>query len=187
MIILFLTTILLFLSFGFIIFVSIYFLEALLLLGKPNAPLVWTKNNLLSEISKHIDIKENSNVCDLGSGDGRVIFYLAERNKSANFVGIERSFFPFFVSKIKLGLKGYKNIVFRKKDFLDYDLSNFNIFITYLYPSIMNMLLPKFEKEIKKGAVLYSIDFEFTNKKADKVIKLSGTKHRGEKIFIYNW
>lgn len=179
--------ILLLFIFGIIFFMIVNIIEALLTLGKPNAPFVSIPVNILEKISENILIKNDFKVCDLGSGDGRILFHLALKNNNASFVGIERSLFPFVLCKLKLFIKGFSNIKFKRENFFNSDFSDFDIFITYLYPSVMNSLLPKLEKEIKKGSTIYSIDFQFENKKPESIINLGGQKNRGEKLYIYKF
>ena len=115
----------------------------------------------MNKICQNIKIDAGLNVCDLGSRDGRILFTLSQYNKNyCYYTGIERGVIPFLISKINLFKNGSKNIYFINQDFLKTDLSKFNVLITYLYPSLMNAILPKLNNELKNGTVLYSIDFE---------------------------
>lgn len=158
---------------------------------KNKVPFVTASNKVLDPIYKAMNIKDDSIVYDLGCGDGRILFYLSHFNKKAKYIGIENGSFPYLLSKIGSYLNKKKenvDIKILKNDFFKEDLSSATHIFTYLYPGLMDELLPKFEKEFKKGTRLVSLSFKFTNKKPIEEIDLNRSKYKlGRKIFVYEF
>ena len=153
---------------------------------KPTAPYVPVPSESLEKIAKNILVNENSLIYDLGSGDGRLLSYLNNFYKKGNYVGVERNLYPYIVSKFKC--RKQKNIKFILEDFYKTNISKANILVLYLFPQVLDMLLPKFDKELSFGTIVYSVDFQFSNKKPEKSIYLGPNKTgRGEKLFVYKF
>jgi SAM-dependent methyltransferase len=154
-------------------------------------PFVTCSLSVLENIKDAFSIKDDSVVYDLGCGDGRVLFHLSHFNKNAKYIGIENSSFPFLLSKIGAFLNKKKhnvNIEILKKDFFKQDLTNATNIFVYLYPTIMDELLPKFEKELKPGTELVSLSFKFKDKKPIREIDLNRNKYKlGRKLFVYQF
>jgi hypothetical protein len=154
--------------------------------GKPNAPFVPVPSESLSEIARLIKVTNNSVVYDLGSGDGKILRTLYEEYKVGKFVGIERGFFPYTLSRISH--RKIKNISFQRKDFFATDLSSATMIVTYLFPKLMDALLPKLEKQLKPGTCLYSIDFQFKEKlPVEKISLLNIRGARGRTVYVYEF
>jgi len=158
---------------------------------KNRVPFVTASNSVLKDIEKALEIKDNSVVYDLGCGDGRVLMYLSRSYPEVRYIGIENSIFPLllaraesFLSKKKTGNK----VEIVDNDFFKQDLSNATHIFTYLYPNIMDELLPKFEKEFKPGTRLVSLSFKFASKNPISEIDLGRSKYKlGRKIYVYQF
>lgn len=97
---------------------------------------------------------------DLGSGDGRLVI-LAARNYGARSVGYELD--PKLVISSRrqideMGLAEQAKII--QQDLFQADLAEADLVTVYLLPRALKMLRPIFERELKKGAVVVSHDFE---------------------------
>jgi len=156
-----------------------------------SVPFISIPLKVLKEIAQELEIGDDSIVYDLGCGDGRVLFYLAKINPKAKYIGIENSSFPFILAKMMSWWnKKVNNINVKiiKKDFFDADLSNATNIFTYLYPNVMDDLLPKFDNEIKKGTRLVSAAFHFTAKREIKEIDLARGKYQlAKKLYVYEF
>lgn len=178
---------------AFIILLVVLFLLLLWMWSSIRAkvPFVTIPSKTLSEIEKALNINENSVVYDLGCGDGRVLFYLHKHNPKAKYIGIENSPFPFLLASVRnwWHKRKYKSgIVLLKKDFFTKDLSDATHIFTYLYPNVMDDLLPKFDKEFKRGTKLVSASFCFTTKRDAKEIDLHRGKYQlARKIYVYEF
>jgi hypothetical protein len=61
---------------------------------------------------------------------------------------------PLAFSRIKAKLCGYKNVKFLNADLFREDFSKADILMTYLTMPHMEQLRPKFESELKQGAIV---------------------------------
>lgn len=180
-----------------IIVIIILFSTSLLLMMwaignlKSRVPFVTASRGVFKYIKEAFSLTDNNIVYDLGCGDGRILFYLSKFSPNAKYIGIEHSTFPFILAKLGSFLNKKKtgvdvNII--QKDFFKQDLSNATDVFTYLYPNLMDELLPKFEKEFKTGTKLVSLSFKFTNKIPIKEVDLDRSKYKlGRKLYIYQF
>lgn len=154
-------------------------------------PFVTVPNAILGDIHKALMLKEGSIVYDLGCGDGRILFHLSKFFPKARYIGIENSIFPLVLLRFHNWRKRFSNesqIEIVKQDFFKSDLSNATHIVVYLYPNIMDDLLPKFENELKKGTRLVSVTFKFTGKPPMMEIDLNRGKYKlARKLYIYEF
>lgn len=153
-------------------------------------PFIPVPLKILRDIEKALDIKDDSVVYDLGSGDGRILFYLAKKHPKAQYIGIENSPFPLTLSKINDWLRNKENtnVKIIDEDFFSTDLSKATHIITYLYPNIMDDLINKFDKELKPGTKLISVSFHFTTKREVELIDLKRGKYQlAKQIYVYEF
>lgn len=122
------------------------------------------------------DIKAGEHIADLGCGDGKILFMAEKYSKGVSFTGYEIAPMPilfFYMKKIfnrsKASLK--------TMDFMKEDYSKYSVIFLYLLPEAMDKLLPKFEKELPKGARVISNVFTFKNKKPSMVIDADKKMH----------
>lgn len=123
---------------------------------KGNVPYVPTRAKVLKKGFKLLKIKENDNVVDIGSGDGRFIIYGAKRIK-ANFTGIEFNMVLWIISLVKvLFVRKRGDIAWIRGNYMNVPLSGFNKVFLFNMPSQIKILLPKLKKELKPGTLLFS-------------------------------
>ena len=176
-----------------IVFLAVVILFILWSIGnfKNRVPFVAASNVVLKDIDKALDIKDDSVVYDLGSGDGRVLIYLSELHPKAKYIGIENSAFPILLSKIGAFFSHKKSgakVEIINKDFFKQDLSNATHIFTYIYPNIMDELMPKFKNELKPGTKLVSLAFKFSGKEPISEIDLGRSKYKlGRKLYVYQF
>lgn len=158
---------------------------------RAKVPFIGIPNNVLKDIEKEFILKDDSVIYDLGCGDGRVLFHLAKKNPKLKYIGIENSPFPFVIAKTLSWWHKKRdnlNVEILKKDFFDVDLSNATHIFTYLYPNVMDDLLPKLDKELKRGTVLISSSFHFTTKREVREVDLKRGKYQlGKLLYIYEF
>lgn len=157
------------------------------MITKGYAPFVAIPQHAIRLLEESISIPEKEcTIYDLGCGDGRVLCALANKFPHVQYIGIEYSWMPYLFAKISA--RAYKNITIKYKNFFKEDLSDADGIITYLFPRLMDSLLPKLEKELKPGAMLYSFDFPFTNKEPRAIIdNKKGAATRGNRLWIYGF
>lgn len=154
-------------------------------------PFVGVPVHVLKNIEEALELQDGSTVYDLGCGDGRVLFYLAKNNPKLKYVGIENSPFPFVIAKfLSWWHKRVNNIDVKivKEDFFKINIGDATHIFTYLYPNIMDDLLPKFDRELSKGTRLVSASFHFTSNRAIGEIDLKRGKYQlAKKLYIYQF
>lgn len=172
-----------------ITFATIIFL-VLMLHGawKGGAPFVPVRDRVTEKIVESLRLTNNAQFLDLGSGDGRIIFEVLKQYPGVTAVGYEWQAFPFLISKMKnTYLK--QNATFLCQDFFKADFRKHTHVFTYLFPSVMDALLPKLSGELPKGARLVSCDFEFSQKKPVEIISLELDPKNPlcKKLFVYEF
>jgi tRNA G46 methylase TrmB len=151
------------------------------------APFVPTRPEVLEEIMEIIDpLPEGSVFYDLGCGDARMLVEMAKRNPNVRFIGIEFQFIPYLLARFRT--RG-KNISIKRGMFENYDISDATHVYAYLYPHVMDNLLPKFEKELKPGSIVYSLDFECSQRTGGRIVALSSHDplKLGTNLFVYSF
>ncbi len=121
------------------------------------APFVPTPMRAVRKMLKTAGVKKGDKVIDIGCGDGRLC-YLASKEFGADSIGYELSPFVFFVAKIRQLLWRSKAKI-KFGDFRNHDLSQANHIVTYMLPETLEKFIPKFEKDLKKGAKITSYAF----------------------------
>jgi SAM-dependent methyltransferase len=173
----------------------VYFVLAIFLLlvgisfynsSRSFAPFVPCSRKELPRIFDAIQLKAGEVFYDLGSGDGRVVFYAGE-HFPVKAIGIEMSFLFFLYSWIKkLFVKENQGIVFKMKNLFFEDLSQADAIYVYGMPKVLEEKLRfKLEKELKKGARVIAYGFPIKGLTPEKVYQPT---RKGEKpIHLYRF
>jgi len=107
-----------------------------------------------------INVGPRDVVLDLGCGDGRTVVYAASRGARGVCIEINRVLCN--IAEISAQLRGVQERVrVVCKDFFSVDLGEFDpsIVYAYLYPSVLEALSTKFERELRPGTLVVSLDF----------------------------
>lgn len=153
------------------------------------APFVDIDQKILLQIATLLDIKPGDAVYDLGSGNGQVLISLCRHQPKARYVGFDIGFFPVVIAKWKVKNSGLSDkISIRQKNFLRQDLSGADRIFTYLFPDLMDKLLPKLVHELKPGTLLVSCDYAFSDKKPAKTVRLKpSSSGRCQTLYLYKF
>lgn len=167
--------------------ISLLFLWVLRMFQK-KVPFTFVPHSDLEEIFKALDLKKDSKVFDLGCRDGRTLFYFHKFNSQAKYIGLDENLFSFILFKINIFFNNNSNIILLREDFFEYDLSTASHIFMHLYPNIMDDLLPKFDRELKRGTRVVSLNFHFTTKRPIKEIELEyNHKNINQRIYVYEF
>ena len=167
------------------IFIGIIYSLWRLLFKKNHAPFIPIPYDAIPSLIKHAAITKGDVVYDLGCGDARILRILARKHPDAQFIGIEKALFPYIIAKIS-SLK-FNNIKIKRKNFFKIPIADATVIITYLFPSVMDLLLPKFKSELHNTKLL-SFDFPFSEKEYETVYIIKERQGKlGSKIFIYRF
>jgi len=146
---------------------------------------------VLADIYKALDVKEGSVVYDLGSGDGRVLFYGAHLVPGASYKGIEKNSFALVLFTINKWLHRKEektHVTIIKEDFFKHNLSDATHIFVYLSPKLLDDLLAKFENELKPGTRLVSASYQFTLRRPKMEIDLGRhTYQLSRKLYVYDF
>ena len=153
-----------------IFLVSLYYIIRLL---RNDAIFIPTPKSHIEKVFRKVGINKNDIFYDLGSGDGRVVLIVAQKF-GCKAIGIESNPILYYLSLFKLKRKSnLKNrIKFYRKDIFEVNLSNATVIYTYLSKKLMKKLKEKFEKELKKGAKIVSLDHKIPGWREKHKIKL---------------
>ena len=161
----------------FNLLIGIIFLVIVFLLGlvfrrnettKDGAPFVPLNADVVEAVLNLADIKEDDVFYDLGSGDGRLVIAAALKGAKAYGVEIDplRAWYSRFCIAL-FRLSDRAKII--QKNIFDVDLSHADIVSAYLLQETNDKLQPKLEKEVKKGARIIGVAFNFPKWKPVKV------------------
>ncbi len=174
-----------------ILFYQIIFFTNMIFGIKNKVPFVPTPKSVLEEISKAMNLREDSIVYDLGCGNGQVVFYLFKNNSNIKCIGLENNPYPLFLARIRLFFSGKeqkKNVKIINGNFFKQDLRDATHVFTYLSSGIMDKLLPKFEKELPRGTRMVSLSFSFSKKEPIEKIDLKRNKYKlGRELYVYQF
>jgi SAM-dependent methyltransferase len=98
-------------------------------------------------------------ILDLGSGSGQLTWHIARAMPGVEVLGVEFAPIPYLRSVLRQKLWGPKNLYYRRGDFMQEDISNIDIIVTYLVGGLMNKVSEKLRRELKPGAVIMAATF----------------------------
>ncbi|HOK20821.1 MAG TPA: methyltransferase domain-containing protein [Candidatus Paceibacterota bacterium] len=166
-----------------LMFMELFFITIFISLAiyqvKTGVPFVKSKKILINRIKEANILKDNTIFCDLGSGDGSFLYQLAKEFPQVQFVGYEINIFLYIFSKL---FNRLPNLKFYHRDFFKVDLSSFDYIYVFLLSSLMEQLVPKIQKEAKKGCYVIVNTFAFKNLQPIK--EISSTKPL-ETLYFY--
>jgi SAM-dependent methyltransferase len=146
------------------------------------APWVPTPNERVKKMLELAKIKRGDRIYDLGCGDGRIV-HLAAKLYGADAVGIE-------LSPIVYAMGRLRNFILRSKskiwlrNFKKIDYSDAHALCFYLLPDILKVMKPKFEAELKPGALIVSYAFQIEGWTPVFIEPRNREKHWGP-IYVY--
>lgn len=134
-----------------------------------------------------IGLKGSERVVDIGSGWGTILFHLHKKFPTLYLTGIELNPVLHVITLLRKFLFHRKgNIRLLRGDaatisYSDYDV----IFLFMLSPFVNKVLVPKFEKELKKGTKVVSYVFKMkSNAFSEKTVKLPSNGWKSA-VYIY--
>lgn len=130
------------------------------LFGLSIAPWLPIRRKDLERINSLAQLEPGQVFYDLGCGDGRACFCLAERNPRAKIIGIESVAYLYLWAKVRAWLLDLGNVEIKFGDALKQNLLQADVIYVFATPhSINGRLREKFEKELGKNAKIISYSF----------------------------
>lgn len=151
-------------------------------------PFVPVRPKVIKEIISALQLETDSMLYDLGCGDGRVLFAAVKQIPSLRAVGIERAPFPYLCARMRKFFSRLKTVSIIYGDLFKLDTSTATHIFIYLFPELLDALLPKFKKELRPGTRIVSCDFQFSDKKPETIIPMTATKWQiNHTLYVYRF
>ena len=149
-------------------------------------PFVPIPEYIVEEVKKMIALKPGERFYDLGSGDGRVIAKIAAAYPNAFATGVEKAPLPYTLTRLRFLIKPLRNVKTLFRNFSRVPLHDADYVYMYLFPEVVEKLLPKMERELKLGVHVISCDFPFKTKEpiSKKEIRKGREKHT---LYLYQF
>jgi precorrin-6B methylase 2 len=149
-------------------------------------PHVPTPEDIIPTMLSFASVKPDETVFDLGSGDARIVI-AAARDFHARAVGVETRKRLVKASRQKireLGLSERAKIT--NRNFKKVSLRNVDVLCTYLSSYTLNLLTPKFVKELRPGVRIVNFDYPIPDWKATEEMEVvpAGWK-KPHSIYLY--
>ncbi len=154
------------------------------MVGLVKAPFIPSPKEVVREAIEFSRVSPSDVFYDLGAGDGRVVFEAAKRG--AYCVAVEIN--PYLVEVIRekarvLGLNDRVRVV--EASFYDVYLGDATVVYIYLYRSVIEKLVDKFERELRIGARIVSLDFSIPNWIPVRVRRLLDRRGIVRTLYLY--
>jgi hypothetical protein len=129
------------------------------------------------------EFKVKGTIVDLGSGWGGLCAALSRSFPDSTVIGYENSWVPWLFSAAMRAFPKRENLRFTCADFFKTPLNAADVVVCYLYPGGMMKLKPKFERELKPGAIIISNTFAIPEWKPERIVE-PGDMYR-TKVYVY--
>lgn len=129
------------------------------------------KKDLLSMI-KGLNGKPNSiqRIYELGSGTGSLSCAISRQMTSATVIACENSPIPYVLSVIRAKLTRCQNLILKRENFDQLNITPAELIICYLSTEIMVNLSSKLKKELRPGSFIISHTFALPEWTPEKII-----------------
>jgi len=134
----------------------------------PYYPTKWETVKILSRI---LNLYSGTNVIDLGSGGGRILYGLLSKYEDIDVYGVEKNWRLVEASRQYLSKKGFHPRVMRG-DLFKIDLNKFDIAYGYLTREALSILRPKIHDFLDNDKIFISFDFRVPRIKPSMRIKI---------------
>ncbi len=152
-------------------------------------PFVPSSRKLTTLIAETLDLKPSSVMYELGAGDMRVSIACWRKEPNAAYIGIDKHMLPRILARFNIWRYGAgKQVSVHEGDLYATDLTKATHVYCYLFPQAMQKLLPKFQKELKSGSLVVSLDFEIKGEEPERTIDLTPYNlHLGKTLYVYRF
>ncbi len=121
------------------------------------------RKKIIEILQKHFGSADTSpTIIDLGSGNGQLTRQIALTLPKANVIGIEISFMPWLISKLRQLFFGPRNLHYQRVDFWSYDCGKVDAVVLFLTDNVLDRISQKLAKELKTGALVVSNECPLT-------------------------
>jgi precorrin-6B methylase 2 len=151
----------------------------------PRAVFTPTPHDVVEAMLRLANVGKDDLVCDLGSGDGRIVVAAAKRF-GCKAVGYEIDGKLVELSRENAKRQNVEELVtIERRNLFDVDLSEIDVVTLYLLPSQNRAMLPQLEK-LKPGSRIVAHEFGIEGLEPDKVLKVV-SKEDGAEHTLFLW
>lgn len=122
-----------------------------------SAPFYASSNAAMLKMLELAHLTNTDKVVDLGSGDGRLVIAASRLSKEA--VGVEHNPYLTLLSRIRAIISPNGKLKIKNKSLWHENLATYDVVFCYLFPSYMEKLKQKFEKELAPGSRIVTNTF----------------------------
>lgn len=141
--------------------------------SSPPVPTVGgVKEGMLKGTEEYIKNMPHATVVDLGSGWGSLLLPLAAKYPQHTFIGYERVWLPYIVSRWRT--RKLSNIKIYRQDFFTADFTDADAILCFQLASIMQKLLPYLQKHISKTVRIYVNRYPFKDLEPLEKVSVEG-------------
>lgn len=142
----------------------------------PWAPWWSIKDREIRKALKLAKVTKDDIIYDLGSGTGRLLI-VGAKEFGARGVGIEIDPLRVIYSDLMIRINRVNDkVTIRRKSFFEEDISAATVVFAYLVPKTLNLLVPKFKKELKPETRIisyrYKMDLPIVKESKDSKLRL---------------
>ncbi len=165
-----------FIGFLFVLIVGAITLQLIRMLSG-EAPFISTEKCVRQEIVNILPLRKKSIVYDLGCGDAKVLIACHRKEPTARYIGVEKNIIPYCLARWNLFRYGHsKNIILLKKNLFSISYTDADVLYAYLFPDVLDKLLPKLEQELRPEATVITPTFRFSGKNPSRTVFLNHTR-----------
>jgi len=146
------------------------------------AMFVPTPSVMIMRLMDALDFSVFENIRELGTGDGRFMAAI-EKRYGVRVIGYEINPIAYLMTRIRIQFLGLGSRVFYR-DFWREDFSDVDCIYCYLFVDIMPRLGEKLDRELPRGAYVFSANFPIPGWREEQFIKAEDTIFN-DPIFIY--
>lgn len=148
------------------------------------------RSSLVSVLNQEQGSGFSGEIIDLGSGTGGLVKKLSQAFPQATVTGIELSFFPYCISKLRRLFFKNKQTHFLYQDIFHADLSDYDVVIAYLLTHINEKLSDRLKVQLKEGCLVICLEYPLPEKdwhveKQITVDKSLESLMLKEKLYVY--
>lgn len=133
------------------LFVAVFFIVGSAAYGAVvGAPWVPTKREVRKRALQAAKLKNTETIYDLGSGNGSLLFEVAQKYPRCRAVGLELFILPYLYARLRKFLVGkrYHQVKFLYRDLFLFDISDADVVFVFLMPGCYKRLVKKFSREL---------------------------------------
>ena len=154
---------------GVFLYLSIFVVSLL----KSRIPLVPARDVVLETLPILMPLSPGSHFYDLGAGDGRVVSAMAKAYPESVCIGIETGPYPYLISRWRSFLNPLPNATIRYTDFYKASIQDATHVYLYLFPKVIQKLMPRLLKTLAPGTHIISCDYPYVGQEPLKVMSIS--------------